>query len=397
MNALRRQLPVYSPLSLRGVWGAALHVVRSRDARQAAVQLLRDEYAADHAVLCGSGTQALQLALQVASRQLGGSPVVALPAFTCYDVGTAAVGAGLRAMLYDVDPGTLGPDFDSLRHVLQNGARVVVVSPLYGVPVDWDAVDDCVAPYGAIAIEDAAQGHGAIWRGRPLGSLGKVSVLSFSRGKGWTGIRGGALLLRHRTEEGEDRAARDPGIVAELKILTAAILQWALGRPRLYWLPASIPWLGLGETIYKDPSPVEAVTSSAAALVMHAHEASAAEAAARRSNAASLLQNLRLGPRVRLVRAHVDSTPGYLRLPLRLSKGLAGLAQPGKAMRLGIAPSYPTTLAALPQVRARMSGSGGRWAGGEELSQELVTLPTHSKLGARERAEVLRVLNTYSA
>src|SRR5439155_883687 len=129
----------------------------------------------------------LTLALRAAAATLGGGepPVVALPAYACYDVATAAVAVNARIALYDVHPATLAPDLASLTATLAEGARIVVVAPLYGMPVDWDAIEQCVAAFGALAIEDAAQGHGASWRGRPLGSLGRLSVLSFSRGKGW--------------------------------------------------------------------------------------------------------------------------------------------------------------------------------------------------------------------
>src|SRR5439155_325596 len=95
-----------------------------------------------------------------------------------------------------VHPPLPSPELDSLTAALTAGARLVVVTSLYGVPVQWRAVLECAAAVGAAVIEDAAQGFGASWLGRPLGSLGAVSVLSFGRGKGWTGGRGGALLAR---------------------------------------------------------------------------------------------------------------------------------------------------------------------------------------------------------
>jgi dTDP-4-amino-4,6-dideoxygalactose transaminase len=159
---------------------------------------LARRYSADHALLCGSGTQALQIAITLAMRQVGDS-TVALPAFTCFDVATAAVGARAKIRFFDLDPSTLSPDLSSLEAALARGTRIVVVSHLYGFPVDWDALADLLARYGAIAVEDAAQGDHADWRGRILGSLGPISVLSFGRGKGWTGGSGGAVLVRdHR-------------------------------------------------------------------------------------------------------------------------------------------------------------------------------------------------------
>ncbi|HEX8361985.1 MAG TPA: DegT/DnrJ/EryC1/StrS family aminotransferase, partial [Longimicrobium sp.] len=182
MSAVRHQLAAYSPLTA-GAAGAALwDAARHPDPRTALARRLRERFGARHVALCASGTHALQCALARA----GGAPV-ALPAYACYDLATAAVGAGVCVALYDVDPASLAPDPASLERVLAAGARLVVVAPLYGIPVDWPALERLATVYGARLIEDAAQGHGASLGGRALGSLGEMSVLSFGRGKGWTG------------------------------------------------------------------------------------------------------------------------------------------------------------------------------------------------------------------
>src|SRR5690242_11455191 len=84
-------------------------------------------------------------------------------------------------------------------------------------------------------------------------------------------------------------------------------------------------------------------------------------------------------PRAGSVAPPAGGTPGYLRLPLRLPRGLAGLADPALARRLGVARGYPGTLAELPEVATRLVRRA-RWPGAEELVRELVTLPTHSLL-----------------
>src|SRR5262245_42349438 len=135
---IRHQLAVYSPISAGGLLraaGAAFEPPAAATARLSA--LLRQVYEADEAILVGSGSQALQLAITESARSYADAPIVALPAFTCYDVATAAVGAGFPVILFDVNPATLEPDFESVRAALQAGARIVVVSPLYGFPVDW--------------------------------------------------------------------------------------------------------------------------------------------------------------------------------------------------------------------------------------------------------------------
>ena len=104
-------------------------------------RLLSSRYGAHGVRLVDSGTHAVEAALRVAAHLADEPVIVALPAYTCFDVATAAVGADARIALYDVNPGTLGPDLESLDMALVGGARVVVVSPLYGIPVNWDEID----------------------------------------------------------------------------------------------------------------------------------------------------------------------------------------------------------------------------------------------------------------
>jgi len=393
-----QQLPVYSPMTLSSIMLASRHALRFKpDPRPDLETCLRQEYDAGDVVLCSGGTEALQFALSEASQIHGRPPVVALPAYSCFDLATAAVGAGARVWIYDVDPKTLAPDLDSLERALKGGARIVVVSPLFGVPVNWAAVEECVNPYGGVVIEDAAQGHGATWRGRLVGSLGSVSVLSFGRGKGWSGCRGGALLVRGQVLPGVSGhlAGREPGLISEGGIGVRALAQWGLGRSLIYGLPASIPWLGLGDTRYREPASPRPVTRMAASLLNHTRESAIGEASVRRARAEYLLERIRLGPRVQTVTADPEGEIGYLRLPLRLAKGLAGFREPRQAIRLGVAAGYPASLAELPQLRARIVNSNERLPGGRELVRQLVTLPTHSRCAQVERDLLVRLINTY--
>lgn len=395
----RHQPPVYSPIPSGILWGAMAGAARpSADARPALRERLRREFHAPGVVLSGSGTAALELALRAALRRRGPDSLVALPCFSCFDVATAAVGAGCRVAFYDLDPESLAPDLESLRRALERGAGVVVVSYLYGVPVDWEALERCARPFAAILVEDAAQGHGASWRGRPLGSLGPLSVVSFGRGKGWTGGGGGALLAR----AGEMLADPDPsleephGMAVEGGALARTAAHWALGRPSLYGIPRMLPFLRLGETRYRDPEPPTGMSRSCASLLEGSFAAAGEEAARRRGIAASLIRQIPRGIHLRPLRAAPGGTPGYLRLPLRLSRGMAGFRSPRRAMRLGVMPSYPRLLPELPQLRHRSEGGDDeRWPGGATLVRELVTLPSHSLLTSTEHTELLDLLHRY--
>jgi dTDP-4-amino-4,6-dideoxygalactose transaminase len=397
----RRQLPVYSPLSAAAIGRAMMQGLGlTANGPVGLSAVLEREYAAEQAVLFASGTQALQVALRLAMRQVGDA-AVALPSFSCFDVASAAIGAGARLRFYDLDPATLTPDLDSLQRVLERGTRVTVISHLYGFPVDWDAVARLHARYDAIAIEDAAQGDQAQWRGRILGSLGCISVLSFGRGKGWTGGSGGALLVRERRawrglqEALTDVPAGRPNQVAEARVVGGLVAQWTLGRPAWFAVPQAIPWLRLGETSYKDPTPPQPMTRAAAACLMKLRPTAEQEAGARRATAETILAAIGSGSRVRPVLPLPGATPGYLRLPVRLADGLAGLDRPAAATKLGLAPSYPVILAVIPQVRPWVDGEARRLPGGEELARSLFTVPTHSLLSGAERTELIELLQAY--
>ncbi|MBD0320315.1 MAG: DegT/DnrJ/EryC1/StrS aminotransferase family protein [Gemmatimonadetes bacterium] len=386
-TGFRFHLPVYSPLTARALADAGRGVVRGADARPALRASLRERYAADEVVLCGSGTGALQLAIGHALALAGGPPVVALPGFGCYDLATAALGSGARIALYDVDPATLAPDLRSLERVLRSGVRTVVAAPLYGIPVDWDALEALLAEHGATAIEDAAQGHGATWRGKPLGALGRMSVLSFGRGKGWCGVHGGALLLRGVPAPAEPSGASPR---AEASVLAGGLAQLVLGRPAVYRIPRSLP-LGLGETRFRAPSPCAPMTRAAATLASLLEEASDCEAGERAANARFFQERLRFGAGVQPVALPSKGSAGFLRFPLRMVHGIAGFSR--SPASLGVAAAYPTTLAALPQVRSRLANQHERLPGSEELARQLVTLPTHSQLTPAERDRLVERVN----
>jgi dTDP-4-amino-4,6-dideoxygalactose transaminase len=394
---IRHQLPVYSPVSLASIAGAALSRYRDEGGARARLsELLLREYAADDVALCGSGTQALQLALETALAQGGKDAVVALPAFSCFDVASAAVGAGCRVTFYDLEPATLAPDQDSLERAFREGARVAVIAVLYGVPVPWDELEACAARHGALLIEDAAQGHGASWRGRRLGSLGRISVLSFGRGKGWTGGGGGALLLRGGIARPE-RALEPAGAAAGAKVVVASGVQWALGRPSLYGLPRMMPGLRLGETVYHPPVAPREMPERSAALLLATREAAEVEAAARRATAGSLLARLADPSLVRPVNPAPADTPGYLRLPVRIAGGIKGVSSRAPGLRAGIGASYPSSLDRLAPLQERRAGAADMiFPGAQELVDDLLTLPTHSRLTSADFIALDRLTSQYS-
>jgi len=336
-------------------------------------------------ILTDSGTTALALALRPSPA--GNSRPVALPAYACYDVATALDIAGVPFLLYDLDPATLGPDFDSLRRVLDAGADRIVVVHLYGLPVDMRGVSELARDFGALVIEDAAQGAGGSFGGIALGGLAPLGVLSFGRGKGTTGGRGGALLVQPDAEpwvEAQGSPNLRPATTA-LRDWPALLAQWALGRPSLYWLPASLPFLGLGDTIYHPPHLAAKLSGLAAAVLDKTLPLSDVEADHRRRNAARLKEALR-GTRLQAPEPPIGAWPGYLRFPVIVESDSQPPAE--EAALLGIVPGYPRPLAELDGFGTRRQNSKEGFPGARRLAARLWTLPTH---GALSDADLVRL------
>ncbi|HTA74825.1 MAG TPA: DegT/DnrJ/EryC1/StrS family aminotransferase [Gemmatimonadaceae bacterium] len=371
----RWQPPVLSPVAPATLLRALPAILtRSGDAFDRLHRIIRTRFSADHVALTDSGTSALVLAFRYALPARG---TVALPAYACVDLLAAAAFAGLRVRLYDVDPATLSPDLDSVRATLGRGADGIVVAHLYGFPADVPAVASLAAEYGTVVIEDAAQHAAGTLRGKPLGAFGPFVVLSFGRGKGTTGGSGGALLSRDPFPEWQPPAAatgwRD-------WFVTAA--QLAIGRPSLYAIPASMPGLRLGETIYKEAHEPRSISYAAAALAADALAVADGEAVRRTWYARRIIDLLSGTPGLDIVQPVSGGTSGYLRLPVLDSVGRHA------APRLGVVRSYPRPL-------GEESAASGLLAPGEPATPRargvcasLFTLPTHARIDEADREQL---------
>lgn len=364
-----------------------------RDPRETLSAVLSERYRALDCTLTASGTHALHLALLTAKALRGDLPVL-LPAYTCYEVATAAVGADVRVALYDLDPRTLAPDWDSVRTAARQGTAAIVVAPLFGLPLDWHAARSIADELDAFLIADAAQAHGSSWDGRPVGCVGDLTVLSFGRGKGWTGGGGGALLRRQISESPtRPTGLARPGVRGECKTAISLAAQCVLGRPNLYGVPAALPSLGLGETIYHEPTFPAAMTRTSAAMLIANEKTSDREVSQRRNNSMRYMQMLsQRMPSDALIGAAFDGSSGALRFPLRVPGGWSALRKTD-APGLGAAPGYPAPLGDLPALRKLRTDVGRTRPGAEVLARELVTLPTHSLVSEREMRELARIVS----
>lgn len=130
-----------------------------------------------YGVACSSGTTAVHLAL--ATLGIGPGDEVIVPAFTMIASANAVTYTGARPVFVDAEPRTGNLDPSQLERAISPRTKAILVVHIYGHPVEMDAVNTVAARHGLTVIEDAAEAHGALYKGCPAGSLGVAAAFSF--------------------------------------------------------------------------------------------------------------------------------------------------------------------------------------------------------------------------
>ncbi len=167
-----------------------------------ASKLLRDVHGSEDVLLTTSCTDALEMAAMLVDVEPG--DVVIVPSFTFTSTALAFAREGARLRFCDIERDRLGLDPDHLETLLDDSVRAVVVVHYAGVPCDLDRIVPICEARRIPLIEDNAHGLFATHRGKPLGTFGRMSTLSFHETKNFICGEGGALVLN---EPGDVEAA----------------------------------------------------------------------------------------------------------------------------------------------------------------------------------------------
>ncbi len=203
-----------------------------------------------HAIGCGNGTDALEMALHALG--VGKGDRVVTVSHTFIATVEAIVNVGAEPVLVDVDPQTLVMDTNALAETMAkvDGVRAIIPVHVYGNMVAMDRVVEIGRRHGAAIIEDAAQAHGARYRGKRAGTFGDLATFSFFPGKNLGALGdAGALItsddeLARRVSALRDHGRRekyvhdsfgrnsrlDPLQAAVLSVKLPALDGWNAGR-----------------------------------------------------------------------------------------------------------------------------------------------------------------------
>lgn len=382
-NRFTRLAPGGSAISLRTFRA----VLSDHGAEQTLRQELHDRFAGMTLTLHASGRDALRVAFShlAASKDRA---EIAIPAYSCFSIPAAAVAAGMRVRLVDIDiNGQLSTT--SLTRMPLNQVAAVVVANLFGVPDAIEGVTRLAHDAGADVIDDAAQTLGAQSSAGPVGGRADLGVLSFGRGKPVSALGGGALLWTDPPSGSVvSDDAQEP---ARWGALLRATVYDAARNPLALRLLSSIPALGIGTTTY-DPSFTQGPISGSALVL-----------------AAALLPELDALNRSRAQRAEglaarlesetdfipIVATNGNLGIYPRL-----GVVAPSRAKRdaalasltsFGATAMYPSPLDEIAALRPHLVGRTD-CPGARLFCARLLTLPTHAGLTQRRVDELVQCL-----
>jgi len=145
-----------------------------------------------HGIAVANGSVALHVAVSLLDLEPGDE--VIMPSFTIISCAWPVILSNATPVLVDSDPRTWTIDVDKIRARITRRTRAIMPVHIYGNPVDMQPLLELANEYGLRVIEDAAEAHGALYRGDHIGSFGTMSCFSFYANKLITTGEGGMLL-----------------------------------------------------------------------------------------------------------------------------------------------------------------------------------------------------------
>jgi dTDP-4-amino-4,6-dideoxygalactose transaminase len=377
--------PAAAPLGWGDLWHGAAAMVSPERSLSALEAEIRREFGVRHVFLVSSGTAALSLAL-LSLRSLSPRTEVLIPAYTCFSVPAAVRKAGLRPVLCDIEPTTFDFDQAPLETALGADTLCVVAHHLFGVPSDVERIRALCQARGIFVVEDAAQAMGVESKGAKLGTLGDIGIFSLGRGKNITCGSGGVIVTNSdRIAEAVGRQCRRldaSPLAVVLKDLAQLVFMAIFIRPWLYWIPAALPFLRLGQTIFPKDVPLRRLSGMKAGLLHDWRSRLARSNRVRSETAGYFTRRLALGP------GQAPAAHPYLRLPVFAANAeeRTRILARSQARGLGLSVAYPTPIHEIPEISAAFDGAS--FPSARRVAERLLTLPTHEWLSEKDKSAI---------
>ena len=197
---MKRQIPIAKPLLGREEEDAIREVLRSGMLVQGKkVKAFEEAFAeyigVEHAVAVTNGTIALDLALK--ALKIGSGDEVIVPAFSFIATGNCVLFQGANPVFADIYQKTFNIDPSDVNEKVTAKTKAIIPVHLFGQPAKMDDLKEIAQDHKIFLIEDAAQSHGAEYKGQKTGSLGDIGCFSFYATKNMTTGEGGMITTNN--------------------------------------------------------------------------------------------------------------------------------------------------------------------------------------------------------
>jgi len=211
---LGRTIPIAKPVlgkeeveAVRKVFQSGVLVQGER------IRLFEEEFAdyigVEHAVAVANGTLALDTALKALG--IGPGDEVVTPAFSFIASSNCALFQGAKPVFADIDPRTFNIDPSDVAKKITSKTKAIIPVHLFGQPAEMNALKEIAGDHGLALVEDAAQAHGAEFKGRKAGGLGDIGCFSFYATKNMTTGEGGMTTTNNSELARKARLIRNHG------------------------------------------------------------------------------------------------------------------------------------------------------------------------------------------
>ena len=375
--------PAAAPIHLRDILGAFKGIF-SRDKYIKNIRRETGEYfGVKHVFTVSSGKASLTLML-LALKSLSKKREVLIPAYTCFSVPSAIKKAGLEISLCDISSSNLDFDYRLLEKTINSNTLCVISTHLFGIPSEVHKLRGICESRGIYVVEDAAQAMGGSYKGQKLGTLGDVSFFSLGRGKNITCGSGGIIITNSDTIakaiEKQYVDLKDPNILETIIEFFQAIVISVFMHPILYCIPAGMPFLKLGQTLFYKDFPVKKLSEMKAGLLQYWQDRLEESNRIRSQTADYFIKRLRLESTKTLI--------PYLRVPVIMDsqEKRDKIYSVSEKLGLGLSIMYPTPINEIKEIKVNFNDK--TFPSARDIVNRLLTIPTHHFVSENDKEAI---------
>lgn len=361
-----------------------------------------DELFHGRAFFVDSGSSALALALMAAIDLQGkknrhSAPEVLMPAYACPDLVSAIVFAGAKPVLVDLEVNTPWMDLVQLKEAVNQRTVAIIAVNFLGISERLTALKAISTAHDLFLIEDNAQSM-QFDDADSSEQSGDITIRSFGRGKPLS-ILGGGVVYSQRQDVGAvlDRLTK---CLAEmpfkpLVFLGKVIAYNVLLNPACYWIPASLPFLHLGETRFKHLNTVMRLDVARKAVLAENYQIFKSGCYDKTHLIATMITQLDNNTLVDLSALSMETDLRRLRYPILLPslEVRDSVLRRAKSVGLGVSIMYGKVLVDFDALLIFFSQKekDKKWEA-KDFANRLITLPTHAYVNKEKVTRLAMIL-----